>query len=358
MQTIVRGGRPRDLIALAWYRIGFRPRESLVLVGLHGPKRRTGMVVRVDLPPPEQREATLHGVVRLLRRSQVRQVAVLVVSDAEGQLRAGPDGEPLMPQRDLVGWLRRELPRRGLAVFDVLGVGPSTFRSYLCSDPRCCPFAGQPLEEIGGSELAAHMVLEGRSVLAGEAELVADVRPDPRCLSADRLDRVGPVDPVRELSTWREQLAAGASGPADPARLLVALRDTRLRDAVMITLIPGSGLLPEALLAGGPMTAVEDLWERRPDDDLAERGRRLLAALARVAPVGERAEVLSVLAWLAWWLNEAARCRLLVDLALTDRPEHRLAGLVAQLLAGGIPPTWLPMAAPVADRRHPDGETG
>jgi hypothetical protein len=342
MRTIVRGG-PRELISLAWYRIGFRPRESLVFVGLRGPRRRTGMVVRVDLPAPEHRTPVARSVVRLLRRAATDEVVVLVVSDVDGGPRAGTDGEVLIPHRDLVRWLRRDLPRRGIRVFDTLIVGPQTFRSYSC-EASCCPAEGQSLDELAGSEIAAHMVLEGRSVLDQEADLVADVQPDPaRRVSRRRLARaaaVGAVDLDDELRRWRESLAAGDDDPPDPARLLVALRDVRLRDAVMFTLIPGSGLIPEMVLAGDPLAVDELLWDHRPDDELVERGRRLLASLVRVAPAGERAEALAVLAWLAWWVNDAARCRLLTDLALRDRPEHRLARLVAQLLMAGVPPTW------------------
>jgi hypothetical protein len=152
--------------------------------------------------------------------------------------------------------------------------------------------------------------------------------------------RAGVPDHARVLRRWRELIAAGAAEVDDPAMFLVALRDVRLRDAMMFTLIPGSGRTPELVLSGEVLKPGDDLWGHRPDDDLVGRGRRLLAALVRVAPPGDRAEVLSILAWLAWWCNDAVRCRLLVDLALTDRPEHRLARLVLQLHAAGIPPTW------------------
>jgi hypothetical protein len=341
MQTIVRGG-PRDVIALAWYRIGFRPRESLVLVGLRGQRRRTDLVVRVDLPRPEHQDQVVRSVVQMLRRSGIREVVLLVVSDADDGPRAGAAGEVLIPHRDLVGWLRRELPRQGITVFDVLAVGPRSFRSYQC-DAGCCPPEGESLEELANSEMSAHMVLDGRVVLASEADLVADVQPvNGGRLNRRHLRQVGAVDLVEVLRVWREQVASGADEPADPARLLVALHDVRLRDAVMFTLIPGSGLIPEQILAGDTLGAGDLLWDHRPDDDLAERGRRLLAAVVRVAPQGERAEALAVLAWLAWWCNDAARCRLLTDLALTDHPEHRLARLVFQLLVAGVPPTWCP----------------
>jgi Domain of unknown function (DUF4192) len=343
MQTIVSGAGPRDAIALAWYRLGFRPRESLVLIGLHGPKRRTGALARADLPAPEHRAPTLASMVPYLQRCGDRQVVVLVVSDVDGGPRAGAGGEVLLPHRDLVAWLGPQLRRHGIEMFDALAVGPSTFRSYLCEDTTCCPPQGESLELVASSELAAHMVLDGKTFAPREEDVVADVRPvaDGR-VTARRLRRMPEPDLGQVLRGWREQLAGGADEPGDPAELLVAMRHVLLRDAVMFTLIPGSGLMPEAVLNGDLEQAEADAapWNHPPDDDLAERGRRLLAALARVAPPGDRAEPLALLAWLAWWCNDTVRCRLLVDLALADRPGHRLARLVAQLHAAAVPPTW------------------
>jgi hypothetical protein len=343
MQTIVSGAGPRDAIALAWYRFGFRPRESLVLIGLHGARRRTGAIARADLPAPEHREPTLASVVPMLRRCGDRQVVVLVVSDVDGGPRAGAGGEALLPHRDLVAWLGPRLARDGMTLFDAIAVGPSTFRSYLCEDTTCCPAQGESLELVASSELAAHMVLDGRTCTQREEDLVADVRPVPGGgLTARRLRRVPVPDLSQVLRAWREQLACGAAVPRDPAVLLVALRQVQLRDAVLFTLVPGSGRMPEAVLAGELKQVEADArpWQTPPDDELAERGRRLLAALARLAPPGDRAEALALLAWLAWWCNDAARCRLLVDLALADQSGHRLARLVGQLHAAAVPPTW------------------
>lgn len=355
MQTIVRGG-PRDLIALAWFRIGFRPRESLVLIGLHGLRRRSGLIVRVDLPPVAHRAQVARQAADLLRRSGDKEVFALVVSDAEGGPRAGEDGQPVMPHRDVERWLRRDLPRSGIAVVDVLAVGPRSYRTYRCQDTTCCPAEGQPLDDLMDSELSAHMVLSGRRVADAEGDVIADVQPDGRpVLSVADLAAVDPPDVAVVLRRWRELIAAGAQQPDDPVILLRAICDHRLRDALMVSLIPGSGTAPEQLLAGGRDLACGHMLANTPDDGLADRGRRLLAALARVAPPRERAEVLAVLAWLAWWCADAARARLLVDEVLAHRPEHRLAALVAQLLACGVPPEWVPGASA---RLHPGDVSG
>ena len=49
--TRIRLGGPSDILAVLPYQLGFHPRESLVVVSLHG--TRMGLVQRIDLPPPE-----------------------------------------------------------------------------------------------------------------------------------------------------------------------------------------------------------------------------------------------------------------------------------------------------------------
>src|SRR3712207_9173514 len=51
---VVRIGDSGELAAALPVLVGFRPRESLVLVALTGPDaRRVGLTARVDIPPPE-----------------------------------------------------------------------------------------------------------------------------------------------------------------------------------------------------------------------------------------------------------------------------------------------------------------
>jgi hypothetical protein len=114
-----------------------------------------------------------------------------------------------------------------------------------------------------------------------------------------------------------------------------------VRDAVLLSLVPGSGTAPEELAAGRDDGTAGWLLDGNPDDELLERGRRLLSAVARTAPEGRRAEALGMLAWMAWWAGHGARARLLAARALADQPDHRLSLLVDELLRAGVPPAWV-----------------
>ena len=64
--TCIRLGGPSDILAVLPYQLGFHPRESLVVVSLHG--TRMGLVQRIDLPPPEHAAAAVEAMLPPLRR--------------------------------------------------------------------------------------------------------------------------------------------------------------------------------------------------------------------------------------------------------------------------------------------------
>ncbi len=370
----------RELVAHAWFTIGYPPVGSLVLVEVQ-PSGAPGVTARIDQPPARpsarggdaaraDRRVVAQTLAGFSRRAGVRSAVLLVVrGPAEGA--APPFGRP---EAALVRIVRQGLRAAGVAVAGVALVGVAGpeghgwLRSLDCTDPSRCPPGGEPLGDLGSTRTAARMVLEGRVLAADEADLVADVRPCPWPESVLRAEP--PAEPpVLGLERWRalhrsrtaparrsrptgEGAPTADPAPAEVAWLVPALRDARLRDAILVSLLPGAAGSafrtdaddPAAELAAGRVEAMPDLrdfTDRPPDRRGFEAARELLAAVARGAPAGERAEALAVLAWMAWWQGSGARGRLLVGLALADRPGHRLAAIVDRLLAYGVPPSWV-----------------
>jgi hypothetical protein len=312
-----------------------------------------------------------------LRRAGEDSLVVLVVSDS---VRFP---EP-SPHRGMVRDLLRSAERDGWPVLDVLAVGDRSWRSYLCPDPGCCPAEGHPLTQVTSSAAAACMVAAGRVLAADEGALIADVEVPDRMLSADLTlsgaeqqgisgrasdvsnaeveaaeiesmggKRLDSRDAAAALQRWRVLLGtAEPDGVQSIGWLGRALQDRWLRDAVLLTLVPDSGTAPEELLAGADDAALEGMFDRRPDLDLLERGRALLAAVVRVVPPGERVDALALLAWMSWWSGDGPRGRLLASRALADQPGHRLAQLVDSLLRLGVAPDW------VRQPPSPGGRTG
>jgi Domain of unknown function (DUF4192) len=365
----------RELVAHAWFTIGYPPVDSLVLVEVRA-SGAPGVTARIDQPPPSPparpddppapapagaRRVVAQTLAGFSRRAGVR-AAVLLVVGSGARAAPPPFGRP---EAALVRSVRQGLRAAGVRVAGIalVGVdgraGAGWIRLLDCTDPSCCPPGGVPLGDLHATRTAALMVLDGRVLAAGEADLVADVQPSPWPGSV-LLAEPPAAPPVSGLTRWRALHAArtATSGsardpsPAEVAWLVPGLRDARLRDAVLVSLLPappGSGFRrngddPAADLAAGRAEAMPDLREftdRPPDRRAFESARVLLAAVARGAPEGERAEALAVLAWMAWWQGSGARGRLLVGLALADRPGHRLAAIVDRLLAYGVPPSWV-----------------
>jgi len=353
-----------DLIAYSFYQLGYRPRESLVLVGVRRPDLRVGLTIRSDLPPPaRQRGLPLDRQVRALRAHGDDAVVMLIVSDRP-ERRAGTRPSP-PAYRPLVRDVRRRLEAAGCHVLDVLAVGAAGWRSYLCHDPACCPPAGHPLADVTDGALAAWMIAQGHVLAPDEQALLADVEPVARGPAAP--GGPPPARPTAEqaMARWRALLARDPVAPpadpppADPASgeagatpsrdtppgldvrwLAAALQDRWFRDAVLLTLVPGAGTAPEEALAGVDSDALEGLFDAPPDAELLARGTALLATVARTAGPGERADALALMAWAAWWSGEGVRGRLLAARAMADQPSHTLAALVDQLLYVGVPPGW------------------
>jgi hypothetical protein len=339
--TVLRAKMP-DLLAVAFYQIGYLPRESLVLVGLHGPRMRVGVVVRGDLPPPACQGRVVAAHLDAVRCNGHDGVIGLVVSDAV--VPSGPTGRLRLPHRALVEELQRQAPGQGLLLRDVVAVGPSRWRSYRCTEPGCCPMAGRSLDEALNGRAATELIARGHILAAKEADLVADVEPVDTPVGQTppgTRRRPGPVDAEQALRRWRELLDSPDSvSGKDLVDLCGALQDHGVRDSVLLTLVPGAGTLPEEVLAGVDSSAITTVFQALPDPSLLERGRVILSAVARSAPPGSRADSLALLAWASWWSGRGARGRLLAERALADVPGHRLAVLVDRLLYLGVPPDW------------------
>lgn len=337
---------PADLIAYVWYGLGFRPRESLVAVGLRGPRREAGPVARIDLPTTwAAARAAVRGLLDVLEVDAGCTSCVVLVMTEE-RPPAAPD-DPLPVWAQALDDLDDALAGRGLDLLDVVVVGPAAYRSLRCVGAGCCPPEGFPLDDARSSRVAAALVLEGRTVVDDEQDLVADV--DPRT-AADRGEpplvlpprAPGRVRRQAAYERWCEDLDAGADVPREPDELLAVITaDRGARDAVLLALTAAGRPVGLALVrrAGGRVDLEGALFDP-PGPQVVRTARRLLAHLARRAPAGRRADVLALLGWLAWAGGDGAQGRLLTERALADRPGHRLALLVADLLAAAVPPPW------------------
>jgi len=334
-EPTVRLSDPGEVAAALPHLIGFRPRESLVLVSLQGRRRlRCGLTVRVDLPPAAHRRPVLSGVVRSLLTDHPSAALIAVVSEDDDDRTVAVGGSagavPALPHRELVHEAVLALDAQDLPVRDALLVRRGRWWSYDCADPCCAPGAGTPLPG-GTSELAAAAALTGQVVEADRAALARRIAPvGSRAAEgmARACDEVGDSlarrtaqlgwDAVGEEGWAAVRAAVEAAGPRSVqrlsdrqvARLAWGLRDHDLRDRAL------------SLAVGPRAAAAEVVWTE----------------LTRRAPAPLDAAPATLLAVTAWVRGDGALANVALQRALDSEPSYGLAALLRSALDACMPP--------------------
>src|SRR3954452_20352084 len=97
----VRISDPGEVAAALPHLLGFRPEESVVIVGLGGPSGgRVGLTVRADIPPPQHAVPLAAALARGVATDDPAAVLLTVVSEDDDE----PDGFGGidLPHRDVV----------------------------------------------------------------------------------------------------------------------------------------------------------------------------------------------------------------------------------------------------------------
>ena len=334
----VRLGALGELAAALPVLIGFRPRESLLVVSLRGRDRhRLGLTARVDLPPAGTTDLVLSGLVRSMLTDRPDAVVVAIISDDPDRLSRPlrtrlPDGAPVaeLPHRDLVGEAVRWFADAGVPVQETMLVRRGRWWSYECTEECCAPEAGTPVPDgpsaldlvsaLGGqvveddrSALARRIAPVGFPAAAGMARTSAEVGQAVRARTA----RAGRSAVARE--SWTAvQAAVGRVGPGsvrtlpdrDVARIAWGLRDLWVRDRAM-------GLALDDTAAGA-----EVLWTE----------------LTRRVPPPLDAAPATLLAVTAWVRGDGAMANVALERALDSEPGYSLAQLLRTALDACFPP--------------------
>jgi hypothetical protein len=333
----VRISDPGEIAASLPQLLGFRPRESVVLVSLTRPDGgRVGLTVRADIPPAEHAPELARVLTRSVCTDRPRGVLVAVVSEEPDRVRPTPD----IPHRALAGELVKALAGVGVPVPELLFVRGGRWWSYDCSHPCCDPGAGTALPS-GVTELEVAAVATGTVVEEDREDLVARIaRPDARARNAmaAACTRMAAECSAAVLETgWRAVAAeswsavtgalerfrpgvpGGLSGGGAPltdrevARIVCGLRDRAVRDRA----------LELALGADAPVT--EQLWTE----------------CTRRAPAPLDAAPATLLAVSTWLRGDGAMANVALARALGSDPGYTLARLLSQALARCLPPSEL-----------------
>ena len=252
MEIQTRAAVPEDVIAHAWYSLGYRPTASLVFVPADGPIRRSGLVLRANLPPPGLPREVIHQLAQRvadrLQRYGSRSTDLLVASERV----------LLAPPVRLVRALRTVLRCRGIALREVVGVTRRGFRSLSCRDRGCCPHSGHSLAAVTTSPVAIMHAMAG--------DTLAEDRPPEHGTSAPAPPSVASARDPDDVDRG-EAPHEGDEPDLDPDDL-----DPDDRDA--------ADLDPDDLDADDLDADDVDLDEFDPDDDFDENDDRNAIASA------------------------------------------------------------------------------
>ncbi|WP_116950494.1 DUF4192 domain-containing protein [Jiangella endophytica] len=336
-------GDPGELLAAVPHLMGFHPQSSIVVVHVDLEQRRTGALMRLDLPAADDYESYGAQLASLIERGQPDGIILVCYGDSGappgggvplGDRSAAPTHREL-PHRALIEYVLGELAGGPVAVLGTAYVDGGLWWTYDCDHPGCRPAGGVPLPDpsVGAAaDVAARAALAGRRTLASRRELERAVRgPTGAAEKAmvaviERVDRelaaealADGVEAVRDrtLALARSQLTLFAEGRSDPsddevARLSLGAADLLVRDQFLAL----HGADPAAWLG-------------------------LLTTLARRTPDARAAAICSVVAWVAYQQGDGALANVALDRVLSIDPRHTMAQLLCHCIEGQVSPSHI-----------------
>ncbi len=327
--------------------LGAVPHESLVIVGI-GTRGELSPVARVDLDACAHadaaravaRECTGH-----LARAGAHSLVIIAFSEREHSPQA-------------LNYLRDGL-RGAFDVSDTWVVTAGRYRSPDCDDLACCPRLGRALPPAPPNPMTRYGSTGASQ--SGSHRLAPTVPRQVRKPAREAFRRE--INAQRAVSSgWRQHMLnmwraahilmkrGNMPRASHIGRLAAGLRDTAVRDAIVINLVPGEHEVANRL-CDADETGVREALARMigiddplhpPQEDL-EAAIALAEHIAWVCP-----EVLgaayAIIAIARWWTGDLEAAEAAVTASLDAEPGYRLAELIAAALEVNMPPGWLRVA--------------
>lgn len=367
----------RDVLAAIPYLLGYRPAECVVVAGVAADGRLPLLACAAldDLSDPDDAGRIAQAVAARAADVCVDRAVVVVWTERD----AGPGTGARRGVDRLIGLLD------AVTDTDPWLVAPSGYRGLDCTDLLCCPPDGHPLDQLETGEVSAAFVLSGRAVALTEADAfriprAAEAARTLAARAAARWERAAARPDTstdahagwrrKSLAAWEEarrhaaterlvdeQPGVVALPPALLGRIGAALADTAVRDAALLTLVPGAqevarrtvdGAAPddlEAATADAIARVVDPRVALLPDEETAGPARAVLEAVAGHVPRRHQPPALTLLGFLAWWRGDGGLAGHRVQAALALDPGYRLATLLGSALTAALPPGWVRRAA-------------
>jgi hypothetical protein len=320
---VLRISTPTDLIALVPPLLGFVPADSIVIVCLHGARRRVGLAMRFDLADAIELEPFVEMVEARVGR-EVAESVFLVVFSPHAPTRG------YLPYTPLVDALSDQLDELLLGAFVTSG---DRWWSYRCDDPCCDPLSGTPIDlsGVGATAVAAAYALAGQGVLPDRAAVVRSIALDLSAAEASEMrDRVATF--TRQYG-GTSQLARRAVVRVLTERLTAVLVDPRgtisTDDAAEFVALCDDVVVRDEVLIGAVGVRAR------------ERLLPVLRAVVRQVPPPHDAPVCAMLAWVSYAHGDGVVANVAVERSLATDADYSLAGLIVDAIYHQVPPRML-----------------
>ncbi|GAA4528480.1 DUF4192 domain-containing protein [Amycolatopsis samaneae] len=312
---------PAQLLAAFPYLLGFRPENSVVLLGHRPPGGVIGLLLRADLPARKHRVRQAEALAERFAASPHTGVTAAVIGG-----RAPRGGRP--PHAGFVHHLDRALAGHGLPMLHAVWTpGIAAGAPWACYQDTVC---GGVLPDPRGTVAAAVSTEAGQIAFESRAEMERQLEPRSpgalerraAALAALPAPPWAPAEAVSsggaEVRAALERQRRGAGPPTDDqaVRLACALADKRVRDACLATAVPADTVIAKE---------AEELW----------------LTLVRELPAPYRAEAACLLGYAAYMRSDGAFAGMALANALAAQPGHLLSRLLAGALDHGFTPESL-----------------
>jgi hypothetical protein len=336
---------PEELAGAVPTLLGYAPRESVVIVGLD-PKSAIAAIIRADvadLLALDAGEALVHSInAQLARHGSTSAVALTYSARGYDDMRQISDRVA-----DLTGTVEH-FHVLGESVTVVLPDGRETM-------PRGVVVPGALVSIMAEGDVA---VAEPADVFdVRYAASVAEKRTASRHSKAwwDKREANPTTWRTESYAAWTAALrAVTENGPSEAVsaqtagRLLAAVADRRVRDAILVALLGHGDLATTTLLGTGDGEVARALGTllsptdgTPPDVEALRPAWRLLMLLDGHAAKAARAPIVTLAAVLKWWNDDTAAATELLAAAHASEPGYRLAGLLETTILAGIRAGWV-----------------
>ncbi len=340
---------PADLVDALPYLLGFRPDDSVVMLGLRGADGRFGVRLRAGIPAPPGawQGAARHLADRVVNGAGPNRGPDAVVLFLCQEPRPGEDGRAVKERlRPLAQQLRIACGALDVPVVEALCVAAGRWWSYTCPSEECCPADGTGVDREGTSVMAAAAAYAGIRVSGSLREMegrLAPVRSPAAARQIRALDEASADLVPRMLADGDSEAVKEETVTLSGAAL------ARMRAAPTGDDLRGDahddGLLGDDEAA----TIILGLQDRETRDRAAEwmegeeaaPALRLWRALARRcvgAYAGHAAAPLTLAGWVAWSMGDEAFARVALHRALDADPGYTFAHLLSQACDHGLDP--------------------